>query len=339
MGRKLTKFIRKLSPLLKKQNLPETARSYFANFQPMISLARLPNLILFFLLLTLCACHSRRDELGTEKNPIKFFLLPSVENTVLEESGKAIKNYLEAHTPYKFKVAVPTSYIAVVESFGSKRADVASLNTYGYVLAHEKYQAEARLTVIRNGQSTYQAAIVAHVKSGIKKLSDLNGKKIAYVDATSTSGYILPSKLLKDNNIKPSQIVWAQRHDNVISMIYQGQVDAGAIYYSPPEGNKIQDARMLVLSQYPDVEQKIKIIQLTQPILNDAIVFRKDLPETIKQTIAKGLIDFIKTAEGKAALEKTFTVSDFKPATDQDYESARKLFIELAVIPVQRKSN
>ncbi|MGE0762761.1 MAG: phosphate/phosphite/phosphonate ABC transporter substrate-binding protein [Bdellovibrionales bacterium] len=284
---------------------------------------------LALLLLGVTSCTKTKGELGSTQNPIKFFLLPSVEHNVLEESGQAIKDYLEAHTKYKYKVSVPTSYIAVVEAFGSKRADVASLNTYGYVLAHQKYKAQARLTVIRNGQSTYQSAIIAHVKSGIKKLSDINGKRFAFVDPTSTSGYILPNHLFKENKIKPKQTIYAQRHDNVISMIYQGQVDAGAIYYSPPEGNDIQDARRLVLTQYPDVIEKIKIVQLTDSIPNDAIVFRHDLPEEIKQTISQGLIDFIATPQGRAALESTFTVSGFKPATDQDYQAARKMFAEL----------
>ncbi len=274
---------------------------------------------------------TRRDrgELGTEKNPIKFFLLPSVENEVLEASGRAMKEYLEANTKYKFKVSVPTSYIAVVEAFGSKRADMASLNTFGYALAYRKYKAEARLTVIRNGESTYRSAIIAHVKSGITKLEDIDGKRMAYVDPTSTSGYVLPLELFKQKGIKPKQTVFAQRHDNVISMLYQGQVDAGAIYYSPPQNGELQDARRLVRTQYPDVAEKIKIIHLTDSIPNDAIVFRKDVPEEIKKTVSQGLINYIGTKEGKVALEYSLTVTGFKPTNDEEYAKARKMFDDL----------
>ena len=49
-------------------------------------------------------------------------------------------------------------------------------------------------------------------------------------------------------------------------MIYQGQVDAGATWYSPPLNGKIQDARKLVKTQYTDIESKVKIIHLTDPL-------------------------------------------------------------------------
>src|SRR6185437_3716402 len=117
-------------------------------------------------------------------------------------------------------------------SFGTNRADVAALNTYGYIIAHEKYGAEARLITIRYGDSTYKAQFLARSDSGIKKLEDLNGKKIAFVDPASISGYLLPLKYLKDRGIKPKETMFAMRHDNVISMIYQHQVDAGATFYS-----------------------------------------------------------------------------------------------------------
>ncbi len=275
------------------------------------------------------SCTAHKGELGSDSNPIKFFLVPSVEHSVLESSGEAMKAYLEANTPYKYKVSVPTSYIAVVEAFGSKRADVASLNTYGYMIAHKRFNTQARLTVIRGGESTYQSQILTSQKSGIQKLEDINGKRFAYVDPTSASGYLLPVELLKDKGIKPKQTIFAQRHDNVISMIYQGQVDAGATYYSPPLNGEIQDARLLVRAQYPDVEEKIIRIALTDPIPNDPIVFRVDLPEEMKSRISQALIDFVATEEGRKALEKTFAVTGFKPATDKDYDSTRQLFEQL----------
>lgn len=285
--------------------------------------------LVLFLLATTIGCVKPRAELGTRENPIKFFLVPSVEQKMLEDSAHSLKNYLESQTPYHFQFSVPTSYIAVVEAFGSKRADVASLNTYGYYLAHKKFQAQARLTVIRAGESTYRSQILVRADGPIQQLKDLNGKKFAFVDPTSASGYLLPTKLFIDNGVKLGSTVFAQRHDNVISMIYQRQVDGGATYYSPPLNGKIQDSRMLVLAQYPNVEKEIKILQLTDPIPNDPIVFRQDLPEDMKNKIAAAMIEFVKTDSGRTALEKTFAVTGFKPTTDQEYDPTRKLFAEL----------
>ena len=284
--------------------------------------------------LSITACTSRKAELGTAENPVKVHFVPSVDAKVIEDNSKLVKEYLEKNTPYKYEISIPQSFVAVVEAFGTKRADVAAINTFGYVMAHDKYGAEARLTVIRHGLPTYQSQFIVKADSKIKKLSDLTGKKVAFVDPASTSGYLLPLKTLKDQNIEPKETVFAMKHDSVVSMIYQGQVDAGATFYSPPSKDEkgkehIEDARRLVLTQYPDVEKKIKILELSAPIPNDPIIFRKGLTEEMKTKIVDGLMAFIATPEGKDAFNKIYGVTEFKRSTDADYEPVRKMLNDL----------
>src|SRR5262245_1735519 len=112
------------------------------------------NCLLFLMFLALPGCTHERGELGSAQNPVKFFFVPSVDAKIIESTASAVQKYIEANTPYKIKVIIPTSYVAVVEAFGTSRADVASLNTYGYMLAHDKYGAEARLMLVRYGEST-----------------------------------------------------------------------------------------------------------------------------------------------------------------------------------------
>lgn len=274
---------------------------------------------------SLVGCTSKKAELGTAENPIKLFFVPSVDAKVIDENSKSFKDFLEKNTPYKFEVAVPQNYVAVVEAFGTKRADIAAINTFGYVLANEKYGAQAKLTVLRHGSPTYQSQFLAKADSAIKSVDDLKGKKVAFVDPASTSGYLLPLKMLKDKKIDPSETVFAMKHDSVVSMIYQGQVDAGATFYSPTADGEIQDARRLVKTQYPDVETKIKIIQLSEPIPNDPIIFRKDMPEDLKIKIADAFLKFIETPEGKAAFKAIYGVDSLKKATDADYDSVRAM--------------
>jgi phosphonate transport system substrate-binding protein len=275
-------------------------------------------------------CTKKSAELGTEANPVKLHFVPSVDAKVIEDNSKIFKTFLEKNTPYKFEVTIPQSYIAVVEAFGTKRADVAAFNTFGYILAHEKYGAEARLTVLRHGLATYQSQFIVKTGSPIKKLEDLNGKKIAYVEPASTSGYLLPVKTLNEKGIKPKEVVFAGKHDNVVSMVYQGQVDAGATFYSPPFKNEkgeeeMEDARRLVLTQYPDVKEKVSILALSEPITNDPVVFRKGMPEEMKNKIADAMLAFVATPEGKEAFKAIYGITEIKKATDADYDAARAM--------------
>src|SRR5690606_18717274 len=109
-------------------------------------------------------------------------------------------------TGFYIKSAVPASYISVVEAFGTKKADFAAFTTAAYVLARDikGYNVEPVFTIARGAQgeeSTYKAQIIARADSGIKTLADLKGKKFAFVDPASLSGFILPSQLLNKEKV------------------------------------------------------------------------------------------------------------------------------------------
>lgn len=278
-------------------------------------------------------CTSKKAEPGTADNPVKMFFVPSVDAKVIDSNSKIMKTWLEANTPYKYEIVVPQSYVAVVEAFGAKRADVAALNTFGYLMANEKYGAEARLSVIRHGKSTYQSQIIAK-KGRFKGVADLSGKTFAFVDPASLSGYILPLKFLTGLGVKLGETKFAMKHDNVVAMVYQGQVDAGATFYSPKdEKDGIQDARHLVKTQYPDVEEKVEILKLTDDIPNDPIVFRKDLPENMKSTILEAFLKMVKTEDGRMAFKNIYGVTDISPTTDKAYDGIREMVKAAKVEP------
>jgi phosphonate transport system substrate-binding protein len=166
---------------------------------------------------------------------------------------------------------------------------------------------------------------MVNADSGIKSLKDLNGKRFAFTDASSTSGYLFPLKILNDNKIKLGNTVFAGKHDTVVTMIYQKQVDAGAVFYARPFNGKVEDAREKVMTQFPDVLKKVVILQLTDPIPNDPFIFRKDLPEEIVQSFIKGLKKFLETKEGKEAFRIIYALDGVVPATDKDYDGLRKV--------------
>src|SRR5581483_10470963 len=100
----------------------------------------------------------------------------------------------------------------------------------------------------------------------------LKGKKFAFVDPVSTSGYIYPAALLLKNGIDPKKdlnATFAGGHDAAALAVYQGSADAAATFEDAPA--------QLLASKFPDIDQKLKVIAKTDPIPNDTIAFRKDL--------------------------------------------------------------
>lgn len=288
-------------------------------------------ILLIFSLLLFHGCFTQ-NQLGSKDNPVKLYFTPSVDSGVISSNSKVFIDFLEQETGLYFRTGIPTNYISVVEAFGSKRADIGLMNSFGYLLAHQKYGAYAALKVIRYGLDTYAGQIIAHKNSGINKVEDLEGKRFAFTDSSSTSGYMLPLKLLKENGITPRQTVFALKHDNVVTMIYQNQVDAGATFYSPPgKDGKIRDARHLVKTQFPDVEEKIKIIKITDPIPNDPFVFRRGLPIEIRDRFIKATKKFLETPQGIEVFENIYNVSGITDASDSDYDGLREVIRTIGI--------
>jgi phosphonate transport system substrate-binding protein len=284
----------------------------------------------FILLISVLAmsCTSK-NEIGTESNPIQFALVPGQDSVVLIKNSEPLKKWILEQTGLHVKIQVPTSFISVVEAIGSKRVDLAIMNTFGYILAHEKYGAEALLIGVNGTRAEYWGQIITK-NPKIQSLQDLNGKKFAYVDPASTSGYILPAKLFKDEKIKLGETVFAGKHDSVVTMVYQGRVDAGATYHTPPDNGEPQDARRLVVAQYPDVYEKVRILYITNPIPSDPVVFRKDLPVEIRNKLIVALKGFSSTEDGKKALRNLYMLTGFKDCTDQTYDPVRKMLLDLS---------
>jgi len=108
-------------------------------------------------------------------------------------------------------------------------------------------------------------------------------------------------------------------------MVYQKQVDVGATYHAPPEDGVNQDARRLIRTQFPDVDETIQILDFTIPFPNDAIVFRKGLDPEMKKKLAEAMLKWTKTPEGAVTLKALNNSTGIKPVQGSDYEDARKL--------------
>ena len=278
---------------------------------------------LIFIMININSC-TKKGELGTESNPIKMYFVPSMEAGKVVTSGNAIAAELEKLTGYKYKVAVPTNYAAVIEAMGTDQADIGWLPTFAYVLANQKYQAQVALTTVRNGLEKYRGQFVARTDSGIKNLQDINGKTVAYTDASSTSGYIYPSALLKMSNIKPDKYYFAGGHPQTVLAVYQGSADVGCSYWSPPQNNEPQDARKAVLETYPDIMEKVIPIAFTDWIPNDTVTFRKGIDEEMKTRIVDALLEFANSEQGHKVLYELYSVDNFVKSSDSDYDVVRQ---------------
>lgn len=262
-------------------------------------------------------------EVSNKERPvIQFYFVPSLKKSLVHEQAETIIRFLNKETQLNFEAVIPENHQAMIEDFGSGKAQVGMMNTLSFVSAVKKHQVNARLRSIKYGESSYKGQIIANASKNINTIEDLNGKSFAFTNKNSTSGFFYPAKILLAKGVKPAKTVYAEQHDRVVEMVYRGMVDAGATFYSEPGADgSIRDARARLLDKYPDVAERVKVIEITEPIPNDPLVFGKDMSEEDIKRICLAMVKFSKTKEGKTLLTDLYGTEGFIECTNSDYES------------------
>ena len=255
--------------------------------------------------------------LGSPDNPIKMAIVPFVESGRLVKGMQMISDELKKETGLSFTGDVPTSYAAVVEAMCADRVDVGWVSPLAYILANQKCGADMSLVSVTRQGTKYWGVVVTRADSPIQKIEDIKGKRFAWVDPGSTSGYLFPRSMMEAKGVPPDSLgqqVFAGGHDKVGVAILQGQVDAGAMGKdSIPRLDAIQAG----------ASQQIRIVEESQDIPNDGVAFRKGLPAETVQKIRTALLKISATDAGKKLFEEAIGTQGVAETTDAAYEPVR----------------
>lgn len=142
------------------------------------------------LVLSMCWFASLPAHAADRELRVAFIPLENPEKLI--SNVKPAMGFLEKEMGLKVSYFITLSYSAAVEAMISKKADVSFMSPLPYVLANKYSGVEAVLGEIYDGKPYYYSKIFVRKNSGIKKISDLKGKTIAYVDPISSSGFMYP---------------------------------------------------------------------------------------------------------------------------------------------------
>jgi len=275
--------------------------------------------ILLVTVLVVAACQPAEPELGTEANPIKWVFVPSGEMEAVAAGADAVADMIFAETGLVVDTFVATDYTAAIEAECSGQAHMGSLATFAAITAADRDCAYPALVATRYGSPTYTGQIMAHVDSGITSVADLAGKVFCATDETSTSGWIIPSIMMRAAGVDPDndvEVIFAGSHDAAVLGVYNGDCDAGASFV---------DARASVEDEFPDVMDKVLQIEISVEIPNDGVQFAKGFPAEIQTKLVDALIKIIGTEEGKTAMKSAYQWDGLEKHDNTFYDAFRQL--------------
>ncbi len=163
-----------------------------------------------------------------------FAYTPVEDPSVYAKVWDGFLRHMETVTGKKVQFFPVQSNAAQIEAMRAGRLHVAGFNTGGTPLA-VNCAGFVPFAIMGNaqGQFGYEMEIITYPGSGIKRIEDLKGRKVAFTSETSNSGFKAPSALLKnDFNLeagKDFQAVFSGKHDNSVLGVANKDYDAAAI--------------------------------------------------------------------------------------------------------------
>ncbi len=275
--------------------------------------------ILLCLIALLAACQTQETTKTDEIKVLKMGLIPADDAEEMLRSYEPVKEYLSKKLGIPVEIQVTSDYTAAIEAMRYKHIDMAWFGPFSYIIAANVAGAEAIVNGVRrsDGKSDYHSIIVTRADSGIETLDDLKGKSFAFVDPASTSGNLIPRKMLIENGINPdkdfSRSYYAGTHNAVEYAVANRKVDAGAD--SDNSYNRMAEAGEID----PEVN---KIIYTSEAIPGSPIVVRGDLPAEFKKKIQDAL-----TSMDEQTIHKVGgwgDIASYQKVSDSDYDIIRE---------------
>jgi len=256
-------------------------------------------LLLVLLLLVGCA----------RKDALTFVTIPSEDAMLARDQWKPMIEYLSDSLGQPVELVIASDYAAVVEAMRYGHADIARLSPVGYVAAIDE-GADIEPIVVgvkaETGLPGYYAYLVARAGTDT---SDLSALTFAFVDPSSTSGYVAPAIYLEQSGIEPSDVLFAGSHQAVILAVQNGSADVGAV-----ASNRLE----MALTEEVIQPGELEIIWQSPLIPNCPVVVQSFLPEKhALKTLLLAVPEDILFATGT-------NETSYVEAKDEDYDPVRE---------------
>ena len=270
----------------------------------------------FIFVFSIVGC-TTKTETKKEEKVIKMGFVPLKNSEKLVEDLKPISDYLSERLGVKVEAFTASNYIGVVEGLGSGSVDFGIIPPFSSLLAQKQSSAKPILTSKgKTGKPGYTAELYVRKDSGIKSLQDVKGKKVAFVDPSSSSGYIYPGAMLVEAGLnldKDISYQFSGGHDKSLQLLLNKDVDVIATF----DGVEDRYAK-----DFPQAKTDIQKLATSDMIPGVMVTVSSKMDKELQEKLEKALRDVEKDPKMKELFTKMFSITGF---TDVDQDAYKKV--------------
>lgn len=252
---------------------------------------------------------------------VAFSSITSPKESIIYYSD--LLKYIERNLGLTVEVIQRKTYQEVNDLVEAGEVDLAFICTYAYTLGTKKFGLEPFLVPQINGKVTYQSYVLVPQDSLTNKFEELAGKRFAFTDPLSNTGFLYPKYLLKQKNETAESFfkntMFTYSHDNSIRAVSDKIVDGAAV-----DGLVFE----YLIEKKPEIKDKVRVITKSEEFGIPPVVVSPKVNIEIKDKLKKLFLNLHNTEEGRSILNH-LNIDRFLEQEDSNYDSIRKIASEV----------
>lgn len=283
------------------------------------------------LVTTLLTCSTLAFAQGAPPGPSRAALVVGVVASQNPEAAKAqsaaLSGFVGAalNQPAVSRVFPDQEALALAVSKGD--VDFAVMGPLAYLRIDPKAGTQLVFRTTRNGKATYRSVLFAPAgkKLTLDALRKGVGLKVAWVEPSSASGYLLPKAHLLRAGINPVQVFTVQdflgSHDAVCKAVAAGKYDVGATYSDPtPNSTRVSGCEGVLGKD----AAKLTLVTVTDEVPNDVLVAAPDVKREQVEKVRAAAKAAPSSEAGRDQLKAALVADGVAEVGDSDFDPIRK---------------
>ncbi len=258
---------------------------------------------------------------------------PLNEIKLFSPIARYLAKQLETHGVTRGRVVIAGTIHQMAGFMKQGRVDVYIDSPLTSLAVNHLAGGEMALRRWKKGVVEYHAVIFARRDNGIASLSDLEGKIIAFEEAFSSSGHILPRIAMMRDGLTLKKVdfedaappggigyLFSSDDENTMVWVLRNRVAAGAM------------SAKSFRAQAKSSIDNLSIVKKTFSIPRHVVNLRRGLSPPLKQALKKVLSDMHRSEEGRkilAAFEKTAKFDAIPPPTRNMLKQNQPVILEI----------
>lgn len=240
--------------------------------------------------------------------PLTMALTPYLPDDVIQRDWAPVLQYLEDEVGRPINSTVTVNYEQAVDALlEGDEVDLAELTAYPYLLALRRNpDLRGLASPISSKVTTYESYLVVRRDDPAQRLADMEGRRICYVDQTSTSGFLMPRVMVRKAGRDPDEFFesaqFSGNHVRALRDLLAGRCDVAAVTSPTYLSAGVQGVSVA----------EIRILQVSPSLPNGVICASERLPRPLVERLRRALLDFdIERDLGRRYLSKQLPLTGF----------------------------